>query len=65
MGNAMSVLRHERVDEIRGDTDIPDGAASAIRGHRLRQSGLIASVLLAYWALAFWWLRHAAKGVGT
>ena len=46
------------------DTGTPGGVVSAFTGYRARPSGSVLLVFLVYWALAFWWLRHTAKGAG-
>jgi len=52
------------ISALLDDTSTPGGAVSALTGYRARPSGLVVLAFLVYWALAFWWLRHAAKGAG-
>ena len=52
------------ISALLDDTSTPGGVISALTGYRARPSGLVVLVFLVYWALAFWWLRHAAKGAG-
>ena len=62
MGNAPFVVWRDSVEAILDDTSMPCGVVSALNGYRARPPGFVVLVFLVYWALAFWWLRHAAKG---
>ena len=52
------------ISALLDDTSTPGGVISALTGYRARPSGLVVLAFLVYWALAFWWLRHTAKGAG-
>jgi len=52
------------ISAVLDDTSTPGGLVSAFTGYRARPSGLVVLVFFIYWALAFWWLRRAARGAG-
>lgn len=52
------------ISAVLDEAGTPGGVLSALTGYRARPAGLVVLAFLAYWALAFWWLRHAAKGAG-
>src|SRR3990167_2771637 len=52
------------ISAVLDDTSMPGGVVSALTGYRARPSGSVVLVFFIYWALALWWLRHAAKGAG-
>ena len=46
------------------DASTAGGLASAFTGYRARPAGSVVLAFVIYWGLAWWWLRHAAKGAG-
>lgn len=50
------------VSAVFDDAGTAGGLVSAFTGYRARPAGVVVLAFLIYWAVALWWLRHAAKG---